>query len=290
MVDRRLGDDAALARCVAAFHKHGMRVLLDGVFHHVGRDFWAFRDLQAHGEHSPYRDWFSNVRFDTRSPYGDPFSYDGWNGHASLVKLNLSQPAVRTHLFDAVAHWVRAFDIDGLRIDAADCIDCSSLAELAQHCRKVRPAFWLLGEVIHGDYRTWANPDMFDSVTNYQAYRGLYSSHNARNYFEIAHTLNQQFGPGGVYQQLFVAQEQLAFARATPEECAIVAVNAADVATSIELAVTTRRAASHRHAERQCHLPNQFTIGARKSTCRRHGHACCVLYEWCTMQKQSRVQ
>ncbi|HYF65448.1 MAG TPA: alpha-amylase family glycosyl hydrolase [Herpetosiphonaceae bacterium] len=201
-VDRRLGSNADLARLTTALHGQGMRVVLDGVFHHVGRDFWAFRDVQARGRDSAYCDWFAGLRFDGRSPYGDPFAYDGWNGHYNLVKLNLGNPAVRQHLFDAVSFWVAEFAIDGLRLDAADCLDHGFLAELSQVCRRLRPDFWLLGEVIHGDYRHWAGPDRLDSVTNYECYKGLHSSHNERNYFEIAYSLNRQFGPDGIYRDL----------------------------------------------------------------------------------------
>ncbi|MCU0247606.1 MAG: alpha-amylase family glycosyl hydrolase, partial [Bryobacter sp.] len=76
-VDRRLGTDETLANLSTALHANGIRLVLDGVFNHVGRDFWAFRDVQAHGWDSPYRDWFHNLRFDGRSSYGDPFTYEG---------------------------------------------------------------------------------------------------------------------------------------------------------------------------------------------------------------------
>jgi glycosidase len=201
-VDPRLGSNADLARLVAALHAQGIRVLLDGVFHHVGRDFWAFRDVLAHGRDSIYCDWFADLRFEGRSPYGDPFVYAGWNGHYNLVKLNLHNPAVREHLLQAVQFWMETFNIDGLRLDAADCLDHGFLAELGQWCRRLRPDFWLLGEVIHGDYRDWAGPALLDSVTNYECYKGLHSSHNEGNYFEIAYSLNRQFGPDGIYRDL----------------------------------------------------------------------------------------
>lgn len=201
-VDRRLGTNATLAELVAHLHAQGIRVILDGVFHHVGRDFWAFRDLQAHGERSQYRDWFAGVDFSRESPYGDPFAYAGWNGHSNLVKLNLQHPDVRTHLFAAVQMWIECFDIDGLRLDVAEDIDRAFLRDLARFCRNQRADFWLLGEVIHGDYRQWANPTTLDTVTNYEAYKGLFSSHNDRNYFEIAYTLNRQFGEHGIYRDL----------------------------------------------------------------------------------------
>jgi cyclomaltodextrinase len=201
-LDRRLGTDETLKRLVAACHDAGIRVVFDGVFNHVGRDFWAFRDLQSNGADSPYVDWFAGLRFDDRSPYGDPFVYEAWSGNFDLVKLNLGNPAVREHLFGAVRSWIVDFGIDGLRLDAADVIDLDFLRALAAWCRSIDPEFWLFGEVVHGDYRRWANPKTLDSVTNYECYKGLYSSLVDRNYFEIAYALNRQFGPGGTYSGL----------------------------------------------------------------------------------------
>lgn len=201
-VDQRLGDDATLAALAADLHANGIRLILDGVFNHVGRDFWAFRDLLSNGEASAYRDWFAGIDFSRRSPYGDPFAYECWSGHFNLVKLNLRNPAVRDHIFGAVRQWIERYDIDGLRLDVADTIDLGFLAELSMFCRSLRPDFWLMGEVIHGDYRRWANPEILDATTNYECYKGLFSSHNDRNYFEIAYALNRQFGPAGMYRGL----------------------------------------------------------------------------------------
>ncbi len=201
-VDRRLGTNETLANLSAALHANGMRLVLDGVFNHVGRDFWAFRDLQARGYDSPYRDWFHNLRFGSHSPYGDPFTYESWAGNYDLVKLNLHNPAVREHLFGAVAHWMDAFGVDGLRLDAADVIDPDFLNALAAFCKARGADFWLMGEIVQGDYRRLANPQMLDAVTNYECYKGLYSSLASANYFEIAYALNRQFGEGGVYRGL----------------------------------------------------------------------------------------
>jgi cyclomaltodextrinase / maltogenic alpha-amylase / neopullulanase len=201
-VDRRLGSDDTLAGLTAALRAEGIRVILDGVFHHVGRDFWAFRDLRQNGERSSYRGWFSGVDFGRRSPHGDSFAYDGWEGHFDLVKLNVHHPDVRAHLFGAVRSWVERFGIDGLRLDVAYALDPAFLRDLAAFCRSLRPDFWLMGEAIHGDYRRIAGPGLLDAVTNYECYKGLYSSHNDRNYFEIAHSLNRLFGDGGLYHNL----------------------------------------------------------------------------------------
>ncbi len=201
-VDRRLGSDETLAQLSQEIHRRGMRLVLDAVFNHVGRDFWAFYDLRQHGAQSAYRDWFAGLRFDQTNSFHDPFSYEGWNGHYSLVKLDLGHPQVRDHLLQAVRSWIERFDVDGLRLDAADCLDHAFMQELAGFCRGMKPDFWLMGEVVHGDYRAWANPAELDSVTNYECYKGLYSSHNTQNFFEIAYSLNRQFGEGGLYRDL----------------------------------------------------------------------------------------
>jgi glycosidase len=98
--------------------------------------------------------------------------------------------------------WIRRFGIDGLRLDAADCMDVEFLRALAAHARGLRPDFWLVGEAVHGDYRRWAGNGALDSITNYEVFKGLYSSHVDANYFEIAYSLNRQFGEAGLYRGL----------------------------------------------------------------------------------------
>ncbi len=200
LVDRRLGSVETLSAFSQEVHRRGMRLVLDGVFNHVGRDFWAFRDLQVNGSHSPYVGWFHPLDFNRSSPYGDPFHYEGWSGHYDLVKLNLHHAGVRQHLFEALRFWIDHFAIDGLRLDAADQVDPSFLSDLAQYARSLRSDFWLMGEMVFGDYRKLVNADMLDSVTNYEVYKSLYSSHATLNYYEIAYALNRQFGPDGIYR------------------------------------------------------------------------------------------
>lgn len=191
-IDSRLGTDDEFKRVCVEFHKNGIKIVLDGVFNHVGRDFWAFKDLQTHGFNSRYKDWFY-VRAGN-SNYNDGFYYEGWEGHYNLVKLNLKNPEVKDYLKSAVRTWTERFDIDGLRLDVAYCLDLDFLSELRVFCKNLKKDFWLMGETLHGDYNKWMNPDMLDSVTNYECYKGLYSSFNELNMFEIAHSLNRQFG------------------------------------------------------------------------------------------------
>ena len=201
-IDCRLGDNDSFAALCDALHENGIRVVLDGVFNHVGRGFWAFRDIQEHGQNSPYCGWFHDLNFGGPSPMGDPFWYTAWQGHYELVKLNLRNPDVVRHLLDAVGMWMDKFHIDGLRLDAADCVDFDFFRTLKGFVKGKDPDFWLMGEIIHGDYARWANPEMLDSVTNYECWKGLWSSHNDKNYFEIAHSLNRQCGPGGIYRNI----------------------------------------------------------------------------------------
>lgn len=201
-VDRRLGDNADLKVFSDELHRRGMRLILDAVFNHTGRDFPQFQDVQRHREGSAYRDWFHGMDFNKSSPLGDPFTYSSWAGHYSLVKLNQQNHEVQELLFSAVRYWIDEWQIDGLRLDAADCLDLDFLRELRRRCDQWKPDFWLMGEISHSDYRTWANEQTLHSVTNYEAYKGLYSSLADRNYFEIAYSLNRQFGADGIYRHL----------------------------------------------------------------------------------------
>lgn len=204
-IDKRLGTNEEFGKVCEELHKNGIRVILDGVFNHVGRDHFAFRDLQQNGQNSRYKDWFSGVNFGGRSPYGDNFSYDGWNGCYNLVKLNLYNNEVVEHLFGAVKMWIEKWGIDGIRFDAADCLTDDFIRRIHTFTRNMRSDFWLMGEIIHGQYNHWANSEMFDCVTNYQCYKGIYSSHNDRNYFEIAHSIDYQNGQyGNLYMYNFL--------------------------------------------------------------------------------------
>jgi len=204
MLDRRLGTNRDLKELSEKLHKKGIRLVLDGVFHHCGRDFKPFRDLRDRCQSSTYRDWFSGIDFSKQSPYGDPYTYDGWNGHYNLVKFNPDSPELKDYLFKSIRCWINEFGIDGLRLDAADSLDFNFMKDLSLFCRKLNPDFWLMGEVIHGDYRKWAGagPGMLDSATNYEVYKGLWSSHNDENYFEIAYSLNRLFGNQGIYRDI----------------------------------------------------------------------------------------
>lgn len=188
-LDSRLGTNEDLTDFVAECHKQGVRVILDGVFNHTGRDFFAFQDIRKNREQSEYKDWYCKVNFSGNNSFGDGFSYENWGGYDLLAKLNQHNPAVKEYICDVVRFWVKEFDIDGIRLDAADVMDFEYMKALRQVANEVKPDFWLMGEVIHGNYSRWANEGTLHSVTNYMLHKALYSAHNDHNYYEIAHTI-----------------------------------------------------------------------------------------------------
>lgn len=230
-IDCRLGTNEDVRAVVDELHAHGIRVVLDAVFNHVGREFWAFRDVRERRWDSPYKDWFC-INFEGDSAFGDGFWYEGWEGIYELVKLNLRNPAVVDYLLDCVRAWRRDLGIDGLRLDVAYALDrdfmrrlhgvaaelsaedpvgageASGLSAAAAASPAARIAadrrFVLIGETLHGDYSQLVNPELLDSCTNYECYKGLYSSFNSQNMFEIAHSLHRQFGgdPWCIYRGL----------------------------------------------------------------------------------------
>ncbi len=191
LIDRRLGTNASFRTFVNACHEHGICVVVDGVFNHTGREFFAFRDLQAHRDQSPYAGWYRGINFGWGSPLGDSFGYESWHGIWDLPCLNHANPEVRNYLLDTVRFWVQEFDIDGIRLDCAGDLSFEFMQELRQLADEIKPEFWLMGEVIHGEYARWVNPQMLHSVTNYEMHKSIYSAHNDHNYFELAHNVRR---------------------------------------------------------------------------------------------------
>ncbi|MGL1891035.1 MAG: alpha-amylase family glycosyl hydrolase [Spirochaetaceae bacterium] len=202
-VDQRLGTNQTLINVIKELHINGIKVVLDGVFNHVSRDFFGFKDLLKNRDNSIYKEWFTDIDFNNSSPYNDSFSYGCWSGHYNLPRLNLRNENVESHIFDAITMWVEEFNIDGLRLDVADVLDFDFMRELSTFTNTVKKDFWLMGEVIHGDYSNWVKPEILDSTTNYECYKGMFSSFNDNNFFEIAHSLKRLFDvESGVYKDL----------------------------------------------------------------------------------------
>lgn len=198
-VDCRLGTNDDFKKYVDNCHRLGLKVIVDGVFNHVGREFFAFKDLKANRENSRYKDWFCNVNFLNNNEYNDGFSYDNWGGYNLLVKLNQWNPQVKDYIYDVIRFWVSEFDIDGIRLDAADVLDFDFMKGMRQVANEVKPDFWLMGEVIHGEYTRWVNSGTLHSVTNYNLNKALWSGCNEHNFFEIAHTVKRLYDMGGCH-------------------------------------------------------------------------------------------
>lgn len=194
-IDVRLGTNEDFKEVCSALHENGIRVVLDGVFNHVGRGFGPFQDVIHNREHSRYLNWFYRIDLGGNSNYNDGLWYEGWEGNYDLVKLNLGNEEVVQYLLQSVKQWVEEFDIDGLRLDVAYSLDENFVRRLRSFTQELKPDFYLLGEMLHGDYNRLMNDAMLHSATNYECYKGLHSSFNSMNMFEINHSLLRQFGP-----------------------------------------------------------------------------------------------
>ena len=198
-LDSRLGTNEDLTAFVKACHDKKIKVIFDGVFNHTGRDFFAFKDIQQNRENSRYLNWYCNVNFWGNNEYNDGFSYDNWGGYNLLVKLNQWNPQVKDYIYDVIRFWVSEFNIDGIRLDAADVLDFDFMKGMRQVANEVKPDFWLMGEVIHGEYTRWVNSETLHSVTNYNLNKALWSGCNEHNFFEIAHTVKRLYDMGGCH-------------------------------------------------------------------------------------------
>lgn len=193
-IDCRLGSNDDFKEVCGALHYAGIRVVLDGVFNHVGRGFFAFQDVLRKRENSKYKHWF-NIDFSGNSNYNDGLWYEGWEGHYELVKLNLQNGEVTGYLFDCIRGWVNEFSIDGIRLDVAYLLPEDFLRKLRCFTDSISVDLFLVGEAIHGDYNRITGDGLLHSCTNYECYKGLYSSFNDKNMYEIGYSLNRQFGP-----------------------------------------------------------------------------------------------
>ena len=166
-IDPKLGDMADFQALLDLAHRNGVRIILDGVFNHCGRGFFAFADLLENQEDSPYRDWFHPTSFpiDGYSP-GEAKQYLAWWGIKSLPKFNTNNPAVRRYLFDVARYWIQQ-GADGWRLDVPNEIDDDTFwAEFRHVVKSVNPDAYLLGEIWTADPR-WVGDQHFDGLMNY---------------------------------------------------------------------------------------------------------------------------
>jgi glycosidase len=180
-VDPRLGSEADLVQLIEQAHRRGVRVVLDGVFNHVGRGFGPLRDVEEHGARSAYASWFRR---------GADGSLATFEGHDILVALDHDEPAVLDHVVGVMRYWL-ARGVDGWRLDAAYAVPSSFWARVSAQIRAGHPDAWLVGEVIHGDYAQRVEQSGWHSATQYELWKAVWSSLNDRNLFELAHALER---------------------------------------------------------------------------------------------------
>ncbi|MBD3778898.1 MAG: DUF3459 domain-containing protein [Micrococcales bacterium] len=183
-VDPRLGDRADLDHLLAAAHDRGVRVLLDGVFNHVGDRHPLFRAALAGGPGSPEAELF-RIRWTDGEP-----DWDCFEGHRSLVTLNHDSPRVVDLVADVMTHWLDA-GADGWRLDAAYAVPTAFWRQVTDRVRAAHPDAYLMGEVIHGDYPGFVAESGVDSVTQYELWKAIWSSVVDRNWHELAWTLGR---------------------------------------------------------------------------------------------------
>ncbi|MEU4219462.1 alpha-amylase family protein [Actinoplanes sp. NPDC026623] len=185
-IDPRLGADAEFDALIAAAHDRGLRVLLDGVFNHVGRGHAAFQAVLAQGRDAPTANWF---RLGPPGDGGEP-RYETFEGHGALVALNHLEPAVADYVADVMTHWLRR-GADGWRLDAAYAVPAEFWAAVLPRVRAEFPDAYVVGEVIHGDYGDFVTRSTVDSVTQYELWKAVWSALNEGNFFELGWALDR---------------------------------------------------------------------------------------------------
>lgn len=202
-IDRKLGDMDDFRALLDIAHKNHVRVILDGVFNHCGRGFFAFNDVLENHQHSPYLDWFhlNHVPPDAYSP-GDAADYDGWWKHKSLPEFNISNPKVRSFLLEVARFWIEQ-GADGWRLDVPNEIDDDSFwAAFRETVKSTNKDAYLMGEIWDGNPR-WVGDNHFDGLMNYPLREGLlqYLSEeiSSREFAEIVDDLLNRYAEENVY-------------------------------------------------------------------------------------------
>ena len=210
-VDPLLGGESALRELVDEVHARGMHIVLDGVFNHAGRGFWAFHHILETGKNSPYLDWFL-IHDWPLHPYdngdGKPANYEAWWGNPALPKFNFKNPGVRDYFLQVAKHWID-FGIDGWRLDVPEEIDDEAFwQDFRRVVKEANPDAYIVGEIWH-EAQEWLRGDRFDAVMNYVFNRAAFG-------FFAAQTLRTDYEPGGYrLQSLNVSEFAMACERMT---------------------------------------------------------------------------
>jgi cyclomaltodextrinase len=188
-IDKRLGDGADFDKFIAAAHRRGLRVVLDGVFNHVGRECPIFRRAIAGGPSSPEASWF-RLTWPADRALGEEPDYATFEGHRQLVALNHDEPAVADYVTHVMTHWLER-GADGWRLDAAYAVPRRFWTHVLSAVRARYPDAYIFGEVIHGDYVGFVRETGVNAVTQYELWKAIWSALNVRNFFELAWALER---------------------------------------------------------------------------------------------------
>ncbi len=199
-IDPRLGDLDDFDHFVLEAKSRGLRVCLDGVFNHVGKQFEAYRKVVEGGPSAPEAEWFDLTWPDDWSPGVEP-EYSRFEGHGPLVELNHDSDVVVEHVVDVMRFWLGR-GVDGWRLDAAYAVAPEFWARVLPRVRQKHPKAWFVGEVIHGDYADIVARSSMDTVTQYELWKAIWSSVQDTNFHELAHAL----GRHSMFMETFVPQ------------------------------------------------------------------------------------
>ena len=189
-IDPRLGDETDFDRLIAAANQRGLRIVLDGVFNHVGRDFPRFVEAEAKGRGSDAAQWFCPVDGDASGATGKWATFEG---HEGLIALNHDNPDVAEYVADVMTRWLDR-GVSGWRLDAAYATPRSFWKHVLPRVRQSHPDAYFFGEVIHGDYAGFVQNSGVDAVTQYELWKAIWSSMNDGNFFELAWALDRHNG------------------------------------------------------------------------------------------------
>lgn len=181
-IDPRLGNDADFDHLVDQAHGRGLRILLDGVFNHVGTDFDRYREALEGGPDHPASAWFRRR--------GAAARFDTFEGHGELIAFNHGNPEVVEYTAAVMRHWLGR-GADGWRLDAAYAVPDEFWAQVLPQVRQDFGDAWFVGEVIHGDYPATVHATGFDSVTQYELWKAIWSSLNDGNFHELDWALHR---------------------------------------------------------------------------------------------------
>ncbi|MCK4558990.1 MAG: alpha-glucosidase C-terminal domain-containing protein, partial [Calditrichia bacterium] len=164
-----------------------IKVIIDGVFNHVGMTFWAFKDVHENGEKSPYKDWFVIKQYDDPATEKDEFDYEGWFGVRELPVIREDSTGIvsgpKEHIFAAVKRWMDpngdgdpSDGIDGWRLDVVEMVGHPFWREFRTHVKSINPRAYITAELFWDDWQNeilmdpspWLQGDQFDGTMNYR--------------------------------------------------------------------------------------------------------------------------